>query len=67
MSVFGLDQPRAVTRNLSMPKPVVSTIANWMHHPLEAPDPIKLARMDELLGGEAEDVTATPRRRATDR
>lgn len=32
-SVFDLNNPRAVSRNLSMPKPVVATIANWLHHP----------------------------------
>lgn len=66
MSVFGLDQPFAVTRNLSMPKPVVATISTWMHDPLEAPDPVKQARMRELLGPQAETVVATPRRRKTD-
>lgn len=33
MSVFDLREPRKVSSNLSMPKPVVSTIANWMHSP----------------------------------
>jgi len=67
MSVFGLDQPRAVSRNLSMPKPVVATIASWMHRPLDPADPIKLARMDELLGQAPVGTITTPRRRATDR
>lgn len=66
MSVFGLDQPRAVSRNLSMPKPVVSTIAAWMHGGLDAPEPDKQSRMLELFGDAPSDMVATPRRRKSD-
>lgn len=49
-SVFGLDAPRQVTRNLSIPKPVNSTIANFIHsHHGEVPDPEKEAKMAQLL------------------
>lgn len=47
MSVFGLDEPRAVSRNLSMPKPVISSIANMLDTPEEV-DPVKLQRMMAL-------------------
>jgi len=48
MSVFDLNAPRQVSKNLSMPKPVVATISNWVHRVIPA-DPMKLARMDELF------------------
>jgi hypothetical protein len=48
-SVFGLDSPRQVTKNLSQPKPVVATFANWIHtHHVEEPNPEKEARMAAL-------------------
>jgi hypothetical protein len=31
MSTFGFDGVRTITRNLSIPKPVVTTISNWLH------------------------------------
>jgi hypothetical protein len=49
MSVFDLNAPRSVSKNLSMPKPVVATIANWMHSMKDRPlDQEKLARMAAL-------------------
>lgn len=49
MSTFDLNDPRAVSKNLAMPKPVVATIANWVHFPHEdAADPEKLARMGAI-------------------
>lgn len=48
MSTFDLNAPRKVSKNLSMPKPVVATIASWMHRPLGEPDPIKYAKMAAL-------------------
>jgi hypothetical protein len=69
MSVFGLDAPRAVSRNLSIPKPVVATMANWVHSPNEVPDPEKLRRMETIPEaapfGSAPPEPA-PRRRKTD-
>lgn len=47
-STFDLNAPRAVSRNLSMPKPVVSTIANFIHSPEEPPDAEKIRRMSEI-------------------
>ena len=48
MGVFDLNAPRQVSKNLSMPKPVVATISNWVHRTIP-PDPIKLVRMNELF------------------
>lgn len=49
-SVFGLNKPKAVSKNLSIPKPVVATIANWVHTAhLEEHDPEKEALMAQLL------------------
>ncbi len=49
MSTFDLNEPRRVSKNLSMPKPVVSSISSWVHDPNgEVIDPEKLARMMAL-------------------
>ena len=47
MSVFDLNAPRMVSENLSMPKPAISTIANFMDNN-EPPDPVKLLLMDRI-------------------
>jgi hypothetical protein len=48
-SVFSLDKPRAISKNLSMPNPVVATIASWIHsYHDETPDPEKLRRMEQI-------------------
>ncbi|WP_233875066.1 hypothetical protein [Paraburkholderia adhaesiva] len=45
-SAFSMNEPRALSKNLSMPKPVVLTISNWMHWPEpDTPDPEVLERM----------------------
>ena len=46
-SVFSLDEPYKVSGNLSMPKPVISTISNFLDTPLteEDFDPEKIAAM----------------------
>lgn len=49
MSAFGLRNPREVADIMSMPKPVVSTISNWMEAPLDPPDPIKVEIMQRQL------------------
>lgn len=46
-SVFSLNSPRQVSGNLSMPKPVVSSIAELMSSK-EIPDPAKLEKMKSL-------------------
>lgn len=46
-SVLNLDKPRAISGNLSMPKPVVSSIGGYVSYN-EVPDPIKLERMKSL-------------------
>lgn len=46
-SVFDLNEPRAVSNNLAIPKPVIASISNFMHKE-EAPDPAKLRLMEEL-------------------
>lgn len=49
MSTFDLNEPRKVSKNLSMPKPVVSTIAAWMHAKFnEGIDPQKQLLMDQI-------------------
>jgi hypothetical protein len=45
MSVYSLENPREISDSLTMPKPVVSTIATWLDEPLEPADPEKLSRM----------------------
>jgi hypothetical protein len=45
-SVFDLNSPRTVSRNLSMPKTVIATISNWMSWDQpEVPDPEVVRRM----------------------
>ncbi|WP_144106655.1 hypothetical protein [Paraburkholderia sp. BCC1886] len=45
-SVFDMNAPRTVSRNLSMPKTVIATISNWMHWDVpEAADPEVVRRM----------------------
>jgi len=49
MSTFDLNEPRKVSKNLSMPKPVVASISSWAHSPAaDIADPEKLARMMAL-------------------
>lgn len=49
-SVFDLNSPFKVSGNLSMPKPVVATIANWIHDSVPEPDHLaRLAKMKQLL------------------
>ena len=50
MSAFGMNSPRVVSDNLAMPKPVVSTIANWLDNIDATPDEGKLEKMKQLLG-----------------
>lgn len=46
MSTFDLNEPRRVSKNLSMPKPVVASISSWVHSPDgETVDPVKYERM----------------------
>lgn len=47
-SVFSLNSPRQVSSNLSMSKPVVSSISDFIESS-ETPDPAKLALMEELF------------------
>lgn len=47
-SVFSLNAPRQVSSNLSMSKPVVSSISDFIES-RETPDPAKLALMEELF------------------
>jgi hypothetical protein len=46
LSAFSLKAPRTISENLSMPKPAVSTIANWEEHPDGPLDPVKRAIME---------------------
>jgi hypothetical protein len=45
MGAFTLDKPYTVSKNISIPAPVVATIANWMEKDQGIPDPVKLERM----------------------
>lgn len=46
-SVFSLDEPFKVSDNLAIPKPVISTISNFLDTPLteEDFDPVKISAM----------------------
>lgn len=45
-SAFSLDEPFKISSNMSHPKTVVDTTANWLHwHESSEPDPIKLQKM----------------------
>ena len=46
-SVFDLNEPKAVSNGLSMPKPVIASISGWMHNP-EKVNQDKLKKMSEL-------------------
>lgn len=49
-STFDLNDPLEVSGDLGMPKPVVSTFANWLHsEPEHVADPNKLALMESLF------------------
>lgn len=48
LSTFSLQSPRVISSNLSMPKPVVATMANWLEYPSDQPDVQKLERMKSL-------------------
>lgn len=49
MSTFDLNAPRKVSKNLSIPKPVVGTIGAWFHHEdRHIVDPVILDRMQQL-------------------
>lgn len=47
-NVFTADNPLEISKNISIPKPVISSTSNWIHSPSD-PDPIKRARMQELF------------------
>lgn len=48
-SVFTLAGPFEISKDLAYPKPVVSTIANWLNTEENIPDPIKLNQMKTCL------------------
>lgn len=49
-SAFGLSEPFKVSRNVSMPKPVLATIANWLHHPDQFDDdPMRESHMHAMF------------------
>jgi len=47
-SVFDLNAPKIVSKNLSIPDTVISTIAGWLHHPNDFVDPNKELLMENL-------------------
>lgn len=52
MSAFSLENPRDISDSMTMPKPVVSTIATWLDAALDPPNPEKLAVMQELFAAD---------------
>lgn len=48
MNTLDLDEPYNVSSTLSMPKPVVASIAEWMHSPEEPMDAERLKRMEVI-------------------
>lgn len=47
-NIFMADTPHAISDNISIPKPVISSISNWIHNE-NAPDPVKLSKMAVLF------------------
>ena len=47
-SSFSLSAPKTLSRNMSIPKPVISTMSSWLRYK-DPVDEIKLQRMKELL------------------
>jgi hypothetical protein len=47
-SVFDLNEPKVVSGNLSMPKPVIASISNWMHSVDNIPTTQQMANMAAL-------------------
>lgn len=48
-SVFGVNAVHKVSKNLSFPKTVISTIANFLDGDTPPPDPVKLAAMQKAF------------------
>lgn len=48
-SVFTLSSPYEISKDLALPKPFVSTIANWMITDENVIDPVKLQKMQSSL------------------
>lgn len=48
-SSFSLNAPKELSNAMTIPKPVISTMANWIDSTDEVADPQKLAIMAELL------------------
>lgn len=47
--VMNLNQPRSTSKNISMPKPVVATISNWLHYDTDfTEDKVKLKLTSKL-------------------
>lgn len=48
-NVFVMNSPRAISNNIEIPKPVISTFSNWLERGFtEVINPEKLARMNML-------------------
>jgi hypothetical protein len=48
MSTFDLDEPFSISSSLSQPKPMVSTVADWMHSPEPPLTAEQLKRMEAI-------------------
>lgn len=51
MSTFGMEKPRSISDTLTIPKPVVGSISNWLEYKGAQTDQAKRKLMVELLGG----------------
>ena len=47
-NVFTATNPKEISNNISIPKPVISSTSNWIQN-TQAPDPVKLERMKQLI------------------
>ena len=47
-NVFLANSPGNISNNISIPKPVISTISNWLET-IDPVDPVKLERMYQLF------------------
>lgn len=47
--LLDLSRPRSTSRNISMPKPVVASISNWLHYPVDNNEEPEKRKLTESL------------------
>lgn len=47
--LLDLSKPRSTSRNISMPKPVVASISNWLHYPIDPNEEPAKRKLTESL------------------